>query len=183
MLGQMRGGWLVVLAFACDRGAKQPEPLPPGPRDAAIDAVADAPADAPPADAPPLEPSLSCNGKMSVKGWLKVRIDPATLRGEIDRLTAGRALGRHIKVIGRRDGATTTLIFDGYLPGDHVSIRGVAAPRPRGERLVRGTSIVGRLVAVPPAETRLYVEHDIDWVTDADLVVQDGYTVCTPVTR
>lgn len=119
---------------------------------------------------------------MSVKGWLRVRVDPTTLRGEIDRVTAGAALGRRLGVIARRSGDTTTLIFDGYLPGDHTSIRGHRAPLPAGEKLVRGTSIVGRLVAVPPDTTRFYVDHDVDWVTGAFLVVQDGYTICTPTT-
>ncbi len=152
-------------------------PPVPTPRDAAIDAGFVTP------DAVPLEPSLSCDGRMRLKGWLRVRVDPTTLRGEIDRVTAGAALTRHIKVIARRAGDTTTLIFDGYFPDDHTSIRGLRAPRPAGERLVRGTSIVGRLVAVPPGTTRLHVDHDVDWVTDAHLDVQDGYTVCTPATR
>lgn len=172
----MRAGWLVILC-ACERTTPDPQPVPPAPRDAAIDAVADAP----PPDAAPLEPSLRCNGTMRVKGWLKVRVDPVTLRGEIDRLTAGAALGRHMKVVARRAGDTTTLVFDGYLPGDHMSIRGRRAPLPAGEKLVRGTSIVGRLVAVPPDTTRFYVDHEVDWVTDAHLQVQDGYTLCTPV--
>lgn len=171
----MRWAWLVIVG-ACDRAEQTPPvPPPPGPRDAAIDAMADA------APVLPPEPSLNCDGRMQAKGWLRVRVDPATLQGEISRVTSGRALGRHLEVVARRDGATTTLIFDGYFPDDHTSIRGVRAPLPRGERLIRGTSIVGRLVGVPPAETRLYVEHDVDWVTDAHLVVQDGYTLCTPV--
>ncbi len=165
-------GWPVILVCACNRAEdERVVPPPPQPRDAAVP-------DAQTPDAAPLEPSLSCDGTMRVKGWLKVRVDPTTLRGEIDRLTSGAALGRHIKVVARRDGATTTLIFDGYFPDDHTSIRGRRAPLPPGEKLVRGTSIVGRLVAVPPGTTRFYVEHDVDWVTDAHLEVQDGYTTC-----
>ena len=175
----MRAGWLIVLGACGHTTPEPPVPSPPGPRDAAIDAAIDAAPDAP-LDAAPLEPSLSCDGTMRAKGWLRVRVDPITLRGEIERVTAGAALGRHLKVIARRDGDTATLIFDGYLPRDQTSIRGRRAPLPPGEKLVRGTSIVGRLVAVPPGTTRFYVDHEVDWVTGAELVVRDGYTTCRP---
>jgi hypothetical protein len=51
----------------------------------------------------------------------------------------------------------------------------------RGETGANSASCAGRrLVAVPPGTTRFYVDHDVDWVTGAELVVRDGYTTCRP---
>jgi hypothetical protein len=125
------------------------------------------------------EPTYSCNATMQLKGWLTVTIDPKTLRGTIERVTAGKALQRDIRVSATVDGDTLSLIFRSYGPKDSTTIRGKRGPRPRNEKLKANKSVVARLVTSNNA-ARLYVDGAVDFTTDSGLVVQDGYSACRP---
>jgi hypothetical protein len=126
------------------------------------------------------EPIYKCDATMSVKGWLRVTIDPATSRGTIERVTAGKALQRDLRVDASRDGDTLNLVFRSYGPKDSTSIRGRRGKRPAGEKLTAGKSVVARLVATGGGRARLHVDGAVDFTTDSYLVVQDGYAECKP---
>ena len=114
---------------------------------------------------------------MNAKGWLRVKIDPATSRGTIERVTAGKALRRDLRVVASRDGDTLNLVFRSYGPKDSTTIRGRRGARPAGEKLVANKSVVARLTA-GAGSGRLHVDGDVDFTTDSSLVVQDGYSEC-----
>ena len=116
---------------------------------------------------------------MTVKGHLRIRIDPATLTGYIERLTSGSALWRKIYVTAVRSGDELRMIFGRYDPADHTTIRGQRKQPPTSKNLVRGTSIVGRLVTVGVDEARMYVDGEVDWVTGSFLAVQDNFATCS----
>ncbi|MDQ3368368.1 MAG: hypothetical protein M3680_23320 [Myxococcota bacterium] len=126
------------------------------------------------------EPVYRCDATMQLKGWLRVQIDPATLRGTIDRVTTGKALRRDLRVVASRDGDTLTLVFARYGRHDSTSIRGRRGRRPAGEKLTAGKSVVARLVAVGGGRARLHVDGAVDFRTESDLVVTDGYSACKP---
>lgn len=167
--------WLLVVAACESTPMPPPEPPTPTPTPQPMDAaVPDAPPDA------PLALIYRCNGRMTVKGHMHVRIDPATQAGYIERLTSGPALWRKIYVTAKRSGDELALIFDRYDAEDHTTIKGKRAPRPAAEKLVRGTSVVARLVTVGVDDAKLHVDGAVDWVTGSFLAVTDNVAVCTP---
>jgi hypothetical protein len=74
--------------------------------------------------------ALTCNATTrQFKGeQLRITIDPATLSGEIYRLSAGKALVRHVHVFAKGTPEQYQLVFMGYFPDDHQTIRRKSAP-------------------------------------------------------
>jgi len=124
--------------------------------------IAAAASDQPVDGASPAAPLLNCDARpRHTMGWLDVKIDPTTLKGEVRSLNTSQAPSRHLHVIAEPHDGTTRLLFDGYFDGDH-SFKGTYVPRT--EKLVRGKSVVARLVLDGPHhdEPRLYLDGDVD---------------------
>ena len=159
---------LLVLLAACS--SKTPAPVEV-PADAA---VVTAPSDPVPPDAAvverplkigaPFEAHCSSGGKGGSS--FMIEIDPKKLRGTLWFSTAGAAPDRKLDVIARPAGNTTVLLFGGYPHDDLVNVHGVRRPRPRGERLVVGKSVIGTLANIGP-DTMLTFDGAVDFVTGA----------------
>ncbi len=159
---------LIVLLAACS----PPTPAPTAvPADAAI---VMAPSDPvlPDASVPerplkfgaPLEATCLSGGKGG--SVFTIEIDPKKLRGTLWFATAGAAPDRKLNVIAKPVGNTTVLLFGGYPHDDLVNVHGVRRPRPRGERLVIGKSVIGSLANIGP-DTKLTFDGAVDFVTGA----------------
>ncbi len=170
--------WLVLVVLA---GCGSSTPSPPAPADAAPVA----PRDPVPADAaapfvlPKIGAPLACTSREEGKGGaIEILIDPNSLTGTVQRFTAGPAPFRDLRVVAKTAGNTTVLVFAGYARDDSTTLRGVARPRPPGERLRAGKSVVARLVNVG-SETKLFLDGEVDFHTGARPIVRDdGSSPC-----
>lgn len=157
---------LLVLLAACS--SKTPAP-PEVPADAAI---VMAPSDPVPPDAAevmePLKIGAPLYGNCSSGGKggsaFLIEIDPKKLRGTLWFSTAGAAPNRKLNVIAKPAGNTTVLLFGGYPHDDLVNVHGVRRPRPRGERLIVGKSVIATLANIGH-ETKLTFDGAVDFVT------------------
>jgi hypothetical protein len=157
---------LVVLLAACSSPAVAPPPpadapLPPRrepvPADAAVPFVV-------PKVGAPLSAHCMSGGKSG--SMFLIELDPKTLRGTLLFSTSGAAPNRRLKILGKPAANTTVLVFAGYPSDDLVNIHGVRRPRPRGERLVVGKSVIGSLANIG-TETKLTFDGAVDFVTNA----------------
>ena len=88
--------------------------------------------------------------------------DFASMKGTV---AVDGASSRRLQVKAVPQGATYSLLFEGYAPGDHA---------PSGEKLSKGKSVVARLVSVGE-DTRLYFDSDFH---PAVSVPSTGYFAC-----
>ena len=102
----------VMVLVGCESAA----PPPPTP---IVPTPVDAPSPPPPIDAAPAVVDLDCfvNGP---KEYQRVKTDHATMKGLLERITAGPVPDRAIRYVARAAGpATFELVFAGYEPGDY----------------------------------------------------------------
>jgi hypothetical protein len=169
---------LLVLLAACSSSKAPPAELP---ADAAVVA---APRDPVPPDAAeplpeirvgaPLYGNCSSGGKGGSS--FLIEIDAKKLRGTLRFSTAGAAPDRKLNVIAKPAGNTTVLLFGGYPHDDLVNIHGKRRPRPRGERLVIGKSVIATLANIGPA-TKLTFDGAVDFVTGASFAPGETRTM------
>jgi len=111
---------LLVAALAAAAGAQpSSQPAPPAP-----------------------EPGLDCRW-LGPKEFIEVHFDDRTGFGQVFSINTSAAPRRDLRVTKRVDGDVTSYLFDRYLPEDSTSL-GRAVPRK--EHLVRGKSVVARVV-------------------------------------
>jgi len=131
----------VVVLAACEQAnPPTPQPIVPVPPDAA-------PPDAGSPDAPPASVDLQCfaNGP---KEYIRIKTDPTTMTGTLERMTAGPVPDRKIKYRVVVDGpASVELVFEGYGPGDYRRTGNRKPPFPR-EHLTVGKSVIARVALV-----------------------------------
>lgn len=113
---------------------------------------------------PPLGAQCSSGGKVGSR--FMIELDPKTLRGTLIFATSGAAPDRRLNIVGRVAGNTTVLVFAGYRADDLVNVHGKRRPRPRGERLVVGRSVLGSLANIGTG-TRLVFDGAVDFQTNA----------------
>jgi hypothetical protein len=95
-----------------------------------------------------------------------IELDAKTLRGTLLFSTSGAAPNRKLKIVGKPAGNTTVLVFAGYPSDDLVNIHGVRRPRPRGERLVAGKSVLGSVANIGTT-TKLTFDGALDFTKGA----------------
>ncbi|MBA3499138.1 MAG: hypothetical protein M4D80_40345 [Myxococcota bacterium] len=170
---------LIVLLAACS--SKTPPAPTAVPADAAIVMAPSDPVlpDAAEPERPlkfgaPLEATCFSGGKGG--SIFRIEVDPKRLRGTLWFSTAGAAPDRKLNVIAKPVGNTTVLLFGGYPHDDLVNVHGVRRPRPRGESLVIGKSVIGSLANIGP-DTKLTFDGAVDFVTGASFAPGDERTI------
>jgi len=170
---------MLLALVACSSSSSKPTAVPIDAAPMPVAMPTDASIDAPAFELPRLGAPLYCRSSEAGKGGsIEIVIDAQTLRGSLERFTAGPAPRRRIRVTAKSAGNTTVLLFAGYIRDDSTNQRGVAKPRPTGERLVVGKSIVARMVNVG-AHTKLFLDGDVDFKTGARPIIEDdGSSPC-----
>jgi hypothetical protein len=159
---------LLVLLAACSSKTPVPTEVP------ADAAIVMAPSDPVPPDAAVVARPLKVGAPLAARcmsggksgSSFMIEIDPKKLRGTLWFSTSGAAPNRKLNVIAKPAGNTTVLLFGGYPHDDLVNVHGVRRPRPRGERLVIGKSVLGSLANIGP-DTTLTFDGAVDFVTGA----------------